>query len=610
MRLQPLYDLQQEINRLFIAGSKFAKGDPRLQKHIPVLQKLGEKAPVFNKLAADIDDLLKADTQESSGKLTAISTLLYSVLYTQGETTEADTAEHEQSPNINIEDVRTAYSYLQLKPVMQALTTSDSGRLDVLRDALERNVFNDSRIYKYLDAALADKYSELAAYVEETVIPAIGAPVVPFLLQNFKYEDKPEQARRLRLLAKFKAELMPAMTEQILAGSMPILQAEVIHILSNDPKNEALIIKMADDKNKLVREAAYKALAKLNTQAGLEKLTEAYLKNKTKGNLSLIVSALALTKLPFFFQEVFGQISASFDDFIALTKDADEKVLTEKLNLFETHLTALQNKEPKQVCPFLSNILQNKAYHQLIAAKKTLLGSTANAIVVRIADILDSFDLAGKLAFYEEHIGKIPDGDGKNTVWNRYFFTAIAANYTPKKVFDVFGGLFKKKIIDIDDLYCAYSNMDTLNIYAFNENVVIYADKMDARWIDLLYESLTGKHRWDYNHDKALLILNVYEKKSKKLDQLLVSLAQNGQLADNAFIFKLLLEREVANRFEIIYTAMSKATKNTYYWTLNRLKNNCVWNTFPKEYEAKFRKLYDRTQLELFSDIADEIAAG
>ena len=43
--MKPLYDLQQELNRLFIAGSKFAKNDPRLQKHIPILKKLGEKLP-------------------------------------------------------------------------------------------------------------------------------------------------------------------------------------------------------------------------------------------------------------------------------------------------------------------------------------------------------------------------------------------------------------------------------------------------------------------------------------------------------------------------------------------------------------------------------------
>lgn len=180
MRLQPLYDLQQEINRLFIAGSKFAKGDPRLQKHIPILQKLGEKAPVFSKLAKDIEELLNTDAQQSSEKLMTISTLLYSILYTQGELVEADVEEAAQTPNIPLDEVNTEYSYLQLKPVMQALTTSNSGRLEILKDALERNVFNDSRTYQYLDIALGDKYAELCDYVEKTIIPKVGKPIAPF----------------------------------------------------------------------------------------------------------------------------------------------------------------------------------------------------------------------------------------------------------------------------------------------------------------------------------------------------------------------------------------------------------------------------------------------
>lgn len=46
MKMQMLYDMQQEINRLFIAGSKFASGDPRLSRFVPVCERMGEKAPV------------------------------------------------------------------------------------------------------------------------------------------------------------------------------------------------------------------------------------------------------------------------------------------------------------------------------------------------------------------------------------------------------------------------------------------------------------------------------------------------------------------------------------------------------------------------------------
>ena len=79
--MKPLYDLQQELNRLFIAGSKFAKNDPRLQKHVPILKKLGEKAPVFNKLAQEVEALLQLESTQAAAKLLGVSTLLYSVLY-------------------------------------------------------------------------------------------------------------------------------------------------------------------------------------------------------------------------------------------------------------------------------------------------------------------------------------------------------------------------------------------------------------------------------------------------------------------------------------------------------------------------------------------------
>ena len=98
--MKPLYDLQQELNRLFIAGSKFAKNDPRLQKHVPILKKLGEKAPVFNKLAQEVESLLQVESTQAAEKLLNVATLLYSVLYTQGVTVEAEAQKSEQVPTI------------------------------------------------------------------------------------------------------------------------------------------------------------------------------------------------------------------------------------------------------------------------------------------------------------------------------------------------------------------------------------------------------------------------------------------------------------------------------------------------------------------------------
>ncbi|MBD8388251.1 HEAT repeat domain-containing protein [Dysgonomonas sp. BGC7] len=606
MKLQPLYDLQQEVNRLFIAGSKFAKGDPRLQKHIPVLQKLGEKAPVFAKLAKDIEELLDTDTQQSAEKLMGISTLLYSVLYTQGDMLEADVQEAEQTPNIPLSEVNTEYSYLQLKPVMEALTTSNSGRIELLKDALERNIFKDSRTYSYLDIALGDKYAELCDYVEKTIMPSIGKPIVPFLIQNFRYEDKTENVRRFRLLNNFGYEGIGEMTDKIFAESLPALQAEAVNMLSNDKKNEEFIIKLADDKNKLVREAAYKALAKLETRTSLEKLKDVYLTNKNKTNQSSIVAALAFSKLPFFFQEVFYKVVEKFEEFIALDKDTDDKVLVDKLERFRTDIDLFENKDRPEVYSFFERVLKDDRYNNIISAKKSLLENLGHSVSQNIIAAFDSFDPKKVLAFYEKNMDSIPHTAWKRPLWSNYFYKAVENGYSKEKIFDVFNSQFRNTM-NASSLFDVYTNGSNYYYYSNDKDVTVYTDKIDKRWVNLLYSYFEGKIKWNYEYDQALMLINACEPKSGRFDDLLVSLLSKVMPGEQITIFKLIMEREIKNRFNIIYSAIEKYPKNTYYYALNRLKNTDFWKSFPKEYAAKFRQLYEKNKLEIYNEIADEI---
>lgn len=607
MKLQPLYDLQQEINRLFIAGSKFAKGDPRLQKHIPILNKLGEKAPVFSKLAKDIEELIHTDVQQSAEKLMSISTLLYSILYTQGDALEPEVEESLQIPNIPLSEVNTEYSYLQLKPVMQALTTSNSGRLEILKDALERNVFDDSRTYQYLDIALADKYGELCDYVEKTIMPKVGVPIVPFLIQSFRYEDKTEHVRRLRLLNKFNYPQLQEMIDKILSESLPALQAEAIRIMSADLKNEELIIKLADDKNKLVREAAYKALAKLETRTSLEKLKDVYLTNKNKTNQPSIVVALAFSKLPFFFPEVFDQVTKRFEEFISLDKTVDDKVLVDKLERFKTDLDVLENKDRQEVYGFFEKVLKNKQYNDLTSSKKNLLENLGYSVSHSIIASLNSFEQSKVVAFYEKNMADISETNWKRPLWNNYFYKAVESGYSKEKVFDTFNEQLKRKTVGIGNLYDVYTNGS--NYYYYNDKEIeVYTDKIDKRWINLLYNHFGDKIKWNYEYDQALQIINACEPKSEKLDKLLVDLTRKVMPGEQITIFKLLVERNVKNNFELIFSTIANFhPKNTYYYALNRLKNIGFWNKFPKEYAVKFRDLNSKTKLEVYNEIADEI---
>ena len=267
MRIQALYDLQQEINRLYIAGSKFAKNDPRLAKQLPVFNKLGEKAPVFKKLAQNIEELMQSETAESSEKLLNTGILLYSVLYTQGEMTEENAEQSGLTPSFNLNELNTSASFLELKPVVEALTTTKQGRMAVVQDGFKQGIFNDFRTFEYLDRGLGDKYAELADYIEKTIIPSIGEKMLPFLKNNFSYEGRPEDIRRFRLLYQLKDNNINKMITTILEGSAVSLQAEAVKMLADDAANRELITQLANDKHKVVREAATWALEKLDKDA-------------------------------------------------------------------------------------------------------------------------------------------------------------------------------------------------------------------------------------------------------------------------------------------------------------------------------------------------------
>jgi hypothetical protein len=600
-----LYDLQQEINRLFIAGSKFAQDDPRLQKQIPALNKLGEKAPVFKKLADAIEDLLHADSQQVADKLAAISVLLYSILYTQGETIETGQKVKKQIPTIDIQNVNTTYSYLQLKPVIDALTNSHSGRLEILKDAFERKIFEDSRIWQYLDFALADKFPELADYVEKAIIPSVGAPMIPFLLQSFRYEDKTEQLRRLRLLNQMKYNEIQIMTTKILSESLPALQATAIDILGENAQNESLIIQLADDRNKIVREAAYNSLAKLNTRTSLEKLANVYLKNKSKTeNLPAIISALASTSLPFHFQKVYNQVAKSFEDFISLDKNAEDKILTEKLNLFDIHLGVLINKDNEQVIRLLENIMHDENYNKLLAARKGLLETTAYHIAHKIIAILHTFFKNYQMNFYQNNLADALDVYWKNPLWNSYFFMAFETGRPKEQFYHIFNNPVKTGRISISTIYKTFCNKRKKE-----ETPIILTDKIDARWIDFCYAFLGKKATlWRSEQEMILEIIHLYEKNnSLKFNTLLTELTQKLKPEECIEIFKLIMERKIVNCFEIIYSVIKTLRKNSYHYSFYRLKNTGFWNQFPSEYKSRFLQLYEQYNLPIFGEIADEI---
>ena len=609
--MKPLYDLQQELNRLFIAGSKFAKNDPRLQKYIPVLKKLGEKAPVFNKLAQEVEALLQAESQQSAEKLLSVSTLLYSVLYTQGVTIQAEATKALQEPNVSIADVNTTYSYLQLKPVLQALTQSNSGRLEVLKDAFERGIFKDSRTFGYLSYALADKYTELADYVLQTIIPTCGQAMLPFLLSDFRLEDRTENVRRLRLLHQLGYTETDSLIDKVFAEDLPNLQAEAIDILAEkkDEKTEDFIISLASDKNKVVRGAAYKALAKLGTKRSIDKLYELYSTNKQKGNAELLANAIATVPLPSHYQPFVQKVRERFEALLAMD-ETDEKAVVAVFDRLPIELEVLKYKDYPETYVLLGDILSNKQFNTM--AKKR---SASNYFISpSLNEVLNTFDNNKVLAFYEQHATDIFTNTWTSVLATDYFYRALDSkgHFSKEKIYEVFAPQFNKAIIADNIIEALAGTAYSYNNYGerYFDREALTKEELDPRWADLLCNYLaSSKEDTTYNID-TLDILDRIEEDSERVNYLIAKALVKKPAYAIERIYRLIIKRNIPNKFDVLYESLAKMPKNNQYYYRNIVEDKEFWKLFPKEYASKFRELHEKTKLDIFTEIAEEIERG
>ncbi len=156
MSIPVLSQVFTEARRLAIAGSVVARGDFRLKKLLPPLEQAGQQAPVFAKIAEAANAVIESPEESSAGALLELTSLVNAVLYTQGETGLAGTLEPIETTDLG--GVATQTSARVLKPLLEALSSTGSGRLELVKDAFERGLFRDLRLVKPALTALDDPY--------------------------------------------------------------------------------------------------------------------------------------------------------------------------------------------------------------------------------------------------------------------------------------------------------------------------------------------------------------------------------------------------------------------------------------------------------------------
>jgi hypothetical protein len=268
MSIAALQQVHDEVRRLAIAGSDLAAGDFRLKRLITPLEKSAEKAPVFGKVAEAAKRLVDCTPASSAGALLELSSLVSAILYTQGATGAEGDLEPLETTDLGLTVANT--SARVLKPLIEALTTTGSGRLEIIRDAHERGAFRDLRLLKHALAAIDDPFGEIGDYVASEVLPLYGRAILGELRARFDRKGRGGHARRLVLMCQIDPEGSRALVAEALESGSKEVKLAAIRCLDARADAIGFLLEQAKSRAKDVRAAAFRALAPIDQPAAVD----------------------------------------------------------------------------------------------------------------------------------------------------------------------------------------------------------------------------------------------------------------------------------------------------------------------------------------------------
>lgn len=350
-----LMELNDEIRRLYMAGSDLAAGDFRLKRLLPSFQQLGERAPVFKKLAEGVESLIgEGGGAESARRLQDVNLLLQSVLRTQGKgSAEGETALLNSKPV----SLKTTRSYRKLSAVRQALTTRGGGRHEIIVEAFREGLFQDLRLVPLAVEALNDPYAEIADFAMNDILPSYGPEIVPHLLESFQPGGGRLEARKLTVIARCGGvEVLPVICEAAASGSDEV-RTTAIRLLAGHANYEETLLDFSRDKKKSIREAAYQALADSGWPSAAERLYEA-----SKGKDSELVNP-ALNRSQS--ELLVNWLARDYAELLQSVESAEPgKEIDKEVSLrSRRYLWALHGKSGPEMEPLYLRVLRNYSFY-------------------------------------------------------------------------------------------------------------------------------------------------------------------------------------------------------------------------------------------------------
>jgi hypothetical protein len=312
MSIPLLSQVHGEIRRLSIAGSAVAGGDFRLKKLVPALEQAGKQAPVFAKVAQSVDKLLASDERSSAETLLEVSTLVNAVLYTQGETDAPGDLEPIESVDLGTRQTRN--SARVLKPLLEALTTTGSGRVETVKDACDRGLFLDLRLVGPALSAIDDPYPEIAELIAERVLPLYGRTIAGELREKLDLGGRAGHVRRLQLLHRLDPQAARELVKRALEEGSKEMKVAAIACLGDDPEDLGFLLTQTKARAAEVRSAALKALSKSTSGDAVAAIRAAFLGGDSELAVEPVRNSKSPQVLAFVLDEARAQWAALFKE--------------------------------------------------------------------------------------------------------------------------------------------------------------------------------------------------------------------------------------------------------------------------------------------------------
>jgi len=480
MSIAILTQVYDEVRRIAIAGSAVAGGDFRLKKLIPSLEQAGKKAPVFAKVAQAATQLIESDEKNSAAALLELSTLINAILYTQGETG----CEGSLKPieTIDLGQQQTETSARLLKPLLQALTTTGSGRVEVIREAHEAGAFRDLRLVEPALKALDDPYAEVADFIATKVLPLYGQTILPLLRERFNPQGKNGDARRLRLISELDPKGSRDLVAQALDDGSKEVKIAAIACLGDEPEDVARLLELIKSKAKPVREAAYAALSRCSDKQAIEAICQVIRSN----DLELAMAAIEKSQQKDVLKALHDEIRAQLKLLLSgLEKDKVSKAVQRMLMLYR----CLGERKDKQ-----TEKVQIEIFEQRDALSKISGSPGGQDLVEWVARTMSTGSKGAQNALVDAHA----------TLSNSLLPSALMASLRCRpaaETYDIFSPYLAKPAGSgrkSRDSKAAEARRDALSMVFFGacrQNRMIYAGTisgdslpencMDPRWLEL-----------------------------------------------------------------------------------------------------------------------------